>query len=103
MPRIYTPPDVQVTQFQPGDSSMLKMLKVTRWALLRGGTFKATELQARFGCTRSMAYAYYYVWRKVFGDQPPPRAFHKRPEPPATDIPKIALTDLLGTTRNDHD
>lgn len=84
----------EVTQFHPGDSSMVKMMKVTRWALLRGGTFKAGELQARFGCTRSMAYVYYYAWRQVFGDQPPMRAFHHRAEAAPVN-PKVNLESLL--------
>lgn len=88
------PPNPELTQFQPGDSSMVKMLKVTRWALLRGGTFKPTELQKRFGTSKSMAYSYTNAWRQVFGTQPPPRARREIPaEPPS---PKINLSDLLG-------
>jgi hypothetical protein len=87
-------PNPDAVQFLPGDSSMVKMLKVTRWALLRGGTFKAMELQARFGCTRSMAYAYYYAWRKVFGDKSPPRSriAHRADDMP----PKLNLDSLIG-------
>jgi hypothetical protein len=68
------PADPTVTQFQPGDPSPLKMLKVVRWALQRGGTFTALELRARFGTSKCMAYDYTRYWRQVFGDQPPPRA-----------------------------
>lgn len=82
------------TQFQPGDSAMLKMLKVTRWALLRGGTFKAGELQARFGCSRSMAWSYYYAWRKVFGKEPPPRARQGKPVTSPGEPPRIDLSTL---------
>lgn len=90
------PPDPAITQFQPGDSSMLKMLKVTRWALLRGGTFTAPELQRRFGTSKCMAYTYTAEWRKVFGREPPPRA---RPGPPKAiepGAPRINLDTLLG-------
>jgi hypothetical protein len=78
MPKKTRPIGDAVTQFQPGDSSMVKMLKVTRWALLRGGTFTATELQDRFATTKSMAYTYTYAWRAVFGKAPPLRAHPHR-------------------------
>jgi hypothetical protein len=84
-----------VTQFMPGDSAMLKMLKVTRWALLRGGTFKAGELQARFGCSRSMAWSYYYAWVQVFGKEPPPRRGHATTQTTPGDLSRIDLDSLL--------
>jgi hypothetical protein len=91
------PPDPAVTQFQPGDPSPLKMLKVVRWALQRGGKFTALELQARFGTSKCMAYDYTRYWRQVFGDQPPPRA--RRPGvKQATDPERkpIPIDSLLG-------
>lgn len=98
MPR-NVPGDPALTQFQPGDSAMTKMLKVTRWALQRGGRFTAPELMARFGTTKSMAYAYTKQWRAVFGTEPPPRASryaHKNGLPPSPKgKPKVSLDSLL--------
>lgn len=98
----HSPANPALTQFQPGDTSMAKMLKVVRWALLRGGRFTPPELRRRFGCSKTMAYSYHAEWRKVFGDQPPPRA---RVEVPAAPInpkapkpgpPRVNLDSLLG-------
>lgn len=75
----------EVVQFHPGDSSMVKMAKVTRWALMRGGTFKAMELKERFGCSRPMAYAYWRAWVQVFGYGPPLRSYsYRAQDPPAS-------------------
>jgi hypothetical protein len=90
------PPDPEVTQFQPGDSSMLKMLKVVRWALLRGGTFTPMELKRRFGTTKCMAYSYHREWVKVFGHEPPPRARVSPNKADPLPAPRINLDSLLG-------
>lgn len=90
------PPDPAVTQFQPGDPSPLKMLKVARWALLRGGTFTALELRARFGTSKCMAYDYTRYWRQVFGTEPPPRARKGGVKQGTTEVPEpINLDSLL--------
>lgn len=83
-----------VTQFQPGDSSTVKMLKVVAWALRRGGTFSPLELKARFHCGRATAYRYAAEWRQVFGTDPPPRARVKLAQP-YSDPQGISLDELL--------
>ena len=55
-------------QILKSDSASLKVLKVTKWALMRGGTFTAAELRRRFpNVSKPHSYRIVKEWRSVFG------------------------------------